>query len=128
MAALDYNELVLVAQELIADTGRAITLQKLSATAADVNKPWNGPATPTVSTSVNTVGTFVPHQGSDLGKTLVSEELLARCEQVLLVAPTQSDISEMNFVVDTSIKWKIDWVQVLKPGATIVLYVFGVSR
>ena len=47
--ATDYNEFVQLAQELIAENGRSVKLQKLDATSSDPSKPWKGPGAPTVA-------------------------------------------------------------------------------
>lgn len=127
---MDYEELLAVTLELITDTGRAITIEKLSAEAQDEEKPWRGVGTdgPTVESSVDTVGTFVPASGMDLGQIVKDKELLKRVEQVVLVPGNEEPIELYTRIVDAGDLWKVDWVQVLKPGDTVMLYAFGIKR
>lgn len=125
---IDYAELVAVAQELIEGTGREVTFQKLSATAADTNKPWRGAATPTVESAADLIATFVPATGGGMGRELVSEEMLKRVDQVCLVAPSAYDMEDFNTVVDGGVTWGVEWVYQLKPGSTVLLWVLGVKQ
>lgn len=126
----DYVKLAATATRLIKANGRLITLQKLSATPADATKPWNGPAAPTVAVQVTNVGAvFVPPGGSGLGRSVVDDELIKRCDQIALVAPVEEGLETMSRILDTDGQtWKIEWVQVLKPAAKTLLYVIGVKR
>ena len=126
--ATDYTEFSQLAQELIAENGRDVTLQKLDATATDASKPWKGAGAPTVAQSKAVPAVFVPASGSGLGRDIVKEELLDRVEQVALVAPTDVSLEGFHIILDDGVRWNIDWAQVLKPGPTVVLYVFGVKR
>lgn len=125
---MDYAEILAIAVELIDDAGRDVVMQQLSATAADANKPWKGPGTATVASSVNTKACFVPPSGTDFGREFFDSELLKRCEQVALVAGNATDLSAFTTILDNNQRWKIEWVQELKPGDTTVLYAFGVKR
>jgi len=130
MAALDYDEFTTLALELIRDTGREITIEKLLAAPQDEDKPWRGVGTDgqTVEASVDTFGTFVPPSGTDLGQIVTDKELLKRVEQVVLVPGNEEPIELYTSILDGGSRWKIDWAQVLKPGDTIVLYAFGIKR
>lgn len=125
----DHTEFVELAQELIAEEGRAITLQTLGATPADATKPWRGPAAPTVTTDEDVIGVFLPISSmDDLGFIAKDDDLLKRADQVLLVAPTMVDLRNMDRVLDKSVVWKVEWVKVLEPGDQVILYAFGVCR
>ena len=128
MAATDYTEFVTLAQEIIADNGRDVTIQLLSSTPANAATPWRGPATPTVQTQRTVKAVFVPSQGTNLGIDVVSDELLRRVEEVCLIAPTDIELQGFTRIVDGGVNYTIDWVQVLKPGPLIVLYFFGIKR
>lgn len=124
----DHKKFADLAVRLIDKNGRAITLQTLSGAAADPNKPWLGAGAPTVSAAVDTKAVFLPASGNDLGKIITSKELLASVEQVALIAPHASLLEEMTVMLDDGKVWKVEWVQVLKPGDQICLYLFGVKR
>lgn len=125
----DHSDFIALAQELIAEEGRAITVQQLGATPADNAKPWQGPATPTVTTDADVFGVFLPVSSlQDLGFKSEDDDLIKRADQVILVPPTTVDLRDMHQVLDKSVVWKIEWVQVLEPGDQVILYAFGVSR
>lgn len=124
---MDYVKLAGTAQRLIAKTGRVVTLQRLSSEPANEDKPWKGPGAPTVEQEKEVRATFVPASGG-LGRDLVDEELLKRVEQVALIAPSDVDLEVFNLVKDGESKWKIEWIQTLRPADQVLLYVFGVKR
>lgn len=124
----DYTEFVQLAQELIAENGRNVSLQKLDATATDASKPWKGPGVPTVLVERALPAVFVLASGSGLGRNIVKDELLDRVEQVALVPPTDVSVEDFHVILDDGVRWNIDWAQALRPGQMVVLYVFGVKR
>ena len=125
----EYDASIAVAIRLITKKGRAVILQKMSNASSDPAKPWRGQGLPVVESSVpNVPACFVPHQGSDMGFISVDVELLKKSEQVALIAPIAEGLEVNDRISDNGITWKVDWVQVLKPGLQTVLYVFGVSR
>jgi hypothetical protein len=129
MTAIDYDEMALIAQEMIEETGRSIKVQKLSAVPADSTKPLKGPATPTVATDIPVFGTFVEvFSFIKLGMEVVDENLLKSVDQGVLVAQASTDIEKFDVIFDNGITWKIEWCRVLKPGSTVLLHWFGVKR
>lgn len=130
MAAVDYDEFIALAQELIAEAGRPVTFQVLSATPADANKPWKGPAAPTVGSSKDAPAVFLPPSGQDLGIMTLSAEMLARTQQVCLVAATADafDFGVVNALLDGGVRWGVQWVSTLAPGPKAVFYALGVAR
>lgn len=122
---MDYAKIAETVERLIRKNGRAIDLKKITSAPADANKPWRGGTSETV---FPTIGCFVPASGDSLGKQLIRDDLLLRCDEVLLVAPTKDDLSKITTVVDFAIEWTVEWVHVLQPGATICLYAMGVKR
>jgi hypothetical protein len=125
---MDFVKLAATVVRLIDKNGRTVTFQALVATAADASKPWEGPASPAVATTVNAKGVFVPASGEELGRALVSEELLARVDEVALVAPNATDLEPFNVILDGGVRWRVEWVKTLKPADQVLLYVFGVCR
>lgn len=127
---MSHATLAATGKRLIAKNGRKIKVQRLSATAADSNKPWQGAGEPTSAQEISTVGAFIPHTGlQDLGKYLdVDEELLKRCDQVVLIPGMATDLGQFNMVLDDSVKYSIEWVRALKPGTVTTLYAMGLRR
>lgn len=127
---MDYAKIVKLVQRLITKNGRECTLRKLSSVAADPAKPWKGPGTPSVASETTLRGVFVPATGDSLGREFVSDELLKRVSEVLLVAPDDAgtDFSIFDTLIDDSLQWKIEWVYVLRPADLTLLYAYGVKR
>lgn len=126
---MEYEELVADVRVLIDDTGRSVAFQRLSPTPADNAKPWRGPAAPTVDTAVTQAATFVPASGADLGKMLVSDEMLSRVEQVCLTAPNVvMDLNTCTAVLDDGVRWAVGWVAELRPGGVSLLFALGLKR
>lgn len=124
---MDYVKLAATAQRLIAKTGRTVTLQRLSSEPGDPDKPWKGPGQPEVVQEKELKATFVP-PSAGLGRNLVDEELLKRSDQVALVAPSDINLEVFNLILDSGVKWRIEWMQTLMPAEQVLLYVFGVKR
>lgn len=126
---MDYSRAVATVRRLIAASGRVVTFERLSSTAADAAKPWRGPSAPTVAASTSAAAIFVPSTGAGLGKEFVSEDLLRQCEQVCLVGPIDEfDLSTTTALVDDTQRWGVEWVHELRPGGTALLFVLGVKR
>lgn len=104
-------------------------MEKLSAEAADPSRPWRGAGEPVVEQSVATKGVFVPpFSNESLGKNFISDELMSRADQVLLIGPNTIDLTTFNGVLDDGVRWNVEWVQVLRPADSVLLYAFGVCR
>jgi hypothetical protein len=127
VALLDYAELVATVRELILGTGRTVTFGRMSAAVADSAKPWKPGGTPD---AVDTHATFVPvGSAQDLGLMIVDDELARRTSQVCLVAPhADADLRTFHTVTDSGVVWRIEWVQVLRPGDTELLIAMGVRQ
>lgn len=127
---MDFNRAVALAQRLINKNGRTVDLLKLDATAADADKPWKGAGTPTTADTYTGKGVFLPVSSlQELGKYLVDEELLKKCDQVAMMAGgAGKDLTTFHQFVDGSVKWRIEWARELKPADITVLYAFGVCR
>lgn len=122
-----YDEMILVANELITEFGRNVSFQEFSKNITDANKPWKG-GTEIIEQVDDVPACFVPLAGSDLGKLGISEELLKRTDQIALVAPVQENLERMHAILDDGVRYKIDWIKTLRPATQTVLYVIGVTR
>ena len=131
MAGIDMTEMAAVAQEAIDDNGRNVTIIRWGQTAADANKPWEGPDDPrgTPDATDDVIGCFVPMSGSGLAKETIDEDALKRTHEVCLIGPGASfDIATANELIDGSVHKRITFVQTLKPAGTVLLYYVGVER
>lgn len=126
---MNYTKLLATVERLIANAGRVVTFEQLDDEAIDSSKPWRGPGEPTALLVDDNPAVFVPPSGFDFGKELVQDELLARCEQVCLTAPsTVLDLNNCTCVVDGGVRWAVVWAQELKPADVSLLFAIGVKR
>lgn len=135
--AVDYAKAAQLALRLIQENGRAITLVYLGQTPEDPAKPWRGntDARNNPKAQVDTYGAFVPPSGAGLGFLSQDSELVKRAEQILLIAAQSVlgyNVEEFNEVIDpedlVNTRWRIDMVEMLKPGPLRILYAVGVKR
>lgn len=125
----DHARFIELAQRLIDKHGRTVTLEVLSSTPADANKPWKGAAEPTVASSYSVKGVFVPLSSAEaLGLKITDNELLRGVNETLLVAATADDFRSCNSVSDSSVRHRIKFAEVLAPGDQTILYYFGIER
>ena len=127
----DLVKLVATAQRLIKANGRAVTFIRHDETLADTAKPWDGPTnartTPDESEAMDAV--FVPPASAvRLGLTTEQSDLIIRSEQIMIVSPGTVDLSRFQEVLDDGIYWKINMVELLKPGTTVLLGFVGIKR
>jgi hypothetical protein len=129
--AVDWTDTIAFAKEMIAEYGRVIQIEKLSAGPADPTpgKRWRGAGVPTVADSVTASGVFLPPSGDEFGAKIATEDMLAEVEQIVLVGQTPSVVTEYNSILDSdNLRYAIKWTWWLKPGNDILLYAFGVCR
>ncbi len=126
--AMDYAELATVATDLIAETGRIVTVTRFRQTPADANKPWEGPSPSGDPDATDEVtATFVGY--ADSGFKCPDEDLAKRIEEVCFIGPGASfDVTTANEVMDGTVHKKVLWADRVKPGDTVLLYVLGIGR
>lgn len=133
----DYDEMSLLCKEMIEETGRSLTLYKLSAAATDPSKPWRGSGSvgPEPVNQVAAMGVFVvpqtsiPTESRGLAFDWVDQELLRRTRHVCMVyAEGLPALEDYKLIVDGELQWQILWGQCLQPGTKRLLYVFGVAQ
>ncbi len=121
---VDYTALATVAQELIEEFGRAMSVRKVTTGApGDADKPWLPGAEGTADTA--TTGVFL-----DTEKSFITGELIPTDQSVLLIAASGLAVIPINKdrIVDGSEIWEITKVTILKPGATVLLYELMVKQ
>lgn len=124
--AHDYSKNAATVLRLIEKFGRTVTIDKLSTTAADPNAPQDGPADPHVPAASVTLKAAVI-EPSSLNQT---DDRLKRVSAAAYVAgsATVEDLRTFTRLTDGSDRYRIDWVDALKPGDTVVLYTIGLMR
>ena len=124
-----------LARRLVAARGREVSFIKLNATPADPAKPWRGAANPRAAPgdTASVPSVFVPpSSASQLGLSTVSEELLRRSTQIAICAPGSSstdNLEEFDEVVDKDgSRWKITFVETLRPADVRIVYFVGLAQ
>jgi hypothetical protein len=131
MNAYDYSRAVATAQRLIARYGRLVALQGVSAGPADANNPLAGPAAAPDPIQGVPAAFVDPASLRGLGISARMSALFADCTQIALVAPVSGlpGFGDMKFLTDSdNSEWKINVIDTLKPGETVVLYFIGVVQ
>lgn len=130
MTAFDYSRPLATAQRLIERFGRRVTLQGVSDGPSDPNNPLGSPAAAPAPVA-GIPATFVqPSSLNTLGFGARITELFADATQVAIIAPVSGiDLDEVRFLIDNDgTKWKVTYIEKLKPGETTILYFIGVAR
>jgi hypothetical protein len=116
-------------KRLVDANGRTATVQKMTNTPTDPNKPWRG-ASRVIADSVTGVFVFVD-PAFTLGKTVLNVDNVKRGNQFVLFAAAGDGgklLESFDEISDGSISWKIVRTELLNPGDTRLLYLFEVSR
>ncbi len=120
------------ARILVAENGRIVTFIAHNTTLGDATQPWEGPSdartVPSKTAKLDAVF-FNPGERDRLGKTFVSEDLVNRSEQIMMVLPTAAiNVQDYQEVLDEGVYYKITGIEVFKPGTVVALAYVGVSR
>lgn len=123
----NHQKFIDTAFRLIAKHGRDTFFEIISAVKADPTRPWRGTdAQPTILGPFKAA--YVPFRGFTFGSEYTDTQLFKECDEVCLCAGGQGDLETAHMLVDDGIRFKIEWVQRLKPGDQKILYALGVTR
>lgn len=121
-----HEEFVELAIELINENGRN-TVFKVPGNITDSDKPWQGSSAALVAIATQKA-VYVPiSDRKKLGIEFIPESLLKTCNEVLLVAAESADLTPTSMITDT-LEFRVAWCYALKPGDTVILYAFGITR
>jgi len=128
--AFDYSGLLAVADTLITDFGRPITLRRNSRTAADPAKPWAEPASADIDTqAISAVGVFLNSKrkafdavtaGVGVGLSNVEQKTTRVIVQALSTLP--EEMGRDWKVDDGSRTFEVLSSKPVKPGDTLLYY------
>lgn len=128
---IDYDEILETVHELVQGSGRLVTFQKASSTPPDGSKPWRGPVAPLSPPALSEAlyAVAVPPTSLDaLGLRTISDDLVKRCREILIVEPGTNDLSSFTHVVDEGRTYSFEFVEKLRPADTTLLFYVGVAR
>lgn len=126
--AISYTRMLALAQRLIAESGRPITLVKQSTVSADPTKPWKGPAV-TANTELAATAVFLdPVTSRDWGFTEIQDDWLDhKADKIAMVAGV-ADAGSYDTIKDGSVIWKIMKVRTLETGPVTLIHQFYINR
>lgn len=127
-----YTTMASVATRLIKDKGTTLVVNKLDVAPADPDKPWRGPAdgrapyAATVTCKAVRLGT--QHQFGDLGKLIKKDDIPAEVEELYMLEPGTTDLSDFDEIVVGAVTSTIKMVLCVKPADVVLLWVLGVCK
>lgn len=128
---VDFAGLIALAQRLISENGRSVTLIEFDTTPPDPSKPWKGPADPRANpaSQLTLDATFVsPGSAAQLGLALETSDLIKLSEQILIMSPGANvDVTVFHEVIDDGETWKIETIEVLRPATDVLVVYMGVK-
>jgi hypothetical protein len=123
--ALNYTKFQLLAERLIGENGRTVTLVRRDQNnPIDIDKPWRG-STGASDISFDLIGVIIEYDKEDIDGTLVrisDQRLLIAAKDIEDVMPANELIEDYDEVIDGSVHWKIVKVGTVKPGAVRIMY------
>ncbi len=131
--AKDYTKTAATALRLIEDKGREITFLKFDDTPDDLAKPWAknanlriGPAS--VSTTLFATSVH-PTDINVLGVRIRDNDLMKQLREILIIAPGtfQGDLKEYQELDDGDRRFRITFMEQLKPANITILWYAGVT-
>lgn len=132
---VDYVKLQALALKLVTANGKTINVKKFGTTAADPSKPWRGPAdnrnpyaaeTDVQAVELGVSKIRIESMGLAINKKDIPDNVFSYW--LIAVAPTTPDLQGYNELWDGTVSFKIELITRLKPAATTLLWVVGVSR
>ena len=133
--AKDYNKVAETALRLLKEAGRQVTFLKFDDTPDSAAKPWASNADlRTGAASVLTKLFVVSVHPTDinlLGIRIRNEDLMANLREILIIAPGkdfQEDLAKYQELDDGTHRFRISFMERLKPAGVTVLWYAGVTE
>jgi len=125
--ALNYTNFRTLADRLIGENGRALTLvRRDQANFTDPAKPWRG-STEAATVSTIVTGVFLEFEKEDIDGTLIRRG----DKQVLIAAKDVEDettgtlsvkVEDFDHILDAGVRWKILKAELIEPGSQRIMY------
>ncbi len=127
---VDYVNLKAIADRLISENGRDITVVRFDTNANDATQPWDGPTNPRLNTTEEVIKAVVvePDSTVALGELTKMVDLTSRSDKIFIAQAGVEDLTTFNEIQDGDRLWKIDNVKSLQPGNLLLLYFIEASR
>lgn len=130
--AVDYANFRAIAERLITENGRALTVvRKDQGNPVDPGKPWRA-STGAADITLVITGVFTDFEQDDFDGTVVrrgDKRVLAAASEVETVAGASFDeLEDFDYILDAGDRWDIVKVDVIQPGADRILYDIQVRK
>ena len=129
--ALDYANLKAIADTLISENGRSMSLVKKDLThPANVAKPWRANLT-TDQITITVTGVFAEFTEEDQPPSLdrkSTRTVLVSATSVEALAPADVNIEDYHTLLDGGVEFRIVKAEPLEPGDTRILYILEVEK
>lgn len=121
---VNFTSLRSVAERLIDENGRDVTITKRDRTDDDPAKPWRGPPSPGTDVSVTVKAVLFDFDEADVDGQLVrrGDKRALVAAKVVEEANATSILEEFDTLTDGSIKLKVVSVTIIEPGPLRILY------
>lgn len=132
--AIDYAKMQQLAQRLIEQSGRSVTLQRLSRKSDDPDKPWRGtadltPADEEVIVSAVFLDTISSrYLGLTIQKEGFGDEGSAQYVIVSTLSAPANDLKVFDRLIDGYQAYQISAINILKPGGTEMFVAFVANK
>lgn len=125
--ALSYTKLATTVATLMARYGRSVNLVKFDDTPDDSAKPWGENTDQrTAATVTGAYAVSVPPETiEELGLKFKDESLAKRASAIFLIEPGSVDLATYDEIRDGTTEYKIEEIDKLQPGATVLLWYVG---
>ena len=123
--ALDYENFRTLAERLIGENGRTLTLIKIDrGNPVDVSEPWRD-STDAAEVLIPITGVFIEFETEDIDGTLVrrgDKRVLVAAIDVEQANKAAEDVENFDKILDGLVSWKIQSVEIVEPGSLTIMY------
>ncbi len=123
--ALNYANFRTLAEKLIGENGRTLTLIKVDrGNPVDVTEPWRD-STDAAEVLVPITGVFIEFETQDIDGTLVrrgDKRVLVAAIDVEQANKAAEDVENFDKILDGTVSWKIQNVGIIEPGDLTIMY------
>ena len=123
--ALNYENFRLLAERLVGPNGRTLTLIKVDrGNPVSAAEPWRD-STDAAEVLIPITGVFIEFETEDIDGTLVrrgDKRVLVAAIDVEQANKAAEDVENFDKILDGTVAWKIQDVEIIEPGDLTILY------
>lgn len=123
--ALDYVAFRLLAERLILENGRDLTIIKVDrGNPVSASEPWRA-SDNTAEVQIPVTGVFVEFEMEDIDGTIVrrgDKRVLVAAIDIEQANKAAEDVENFDKLLDGTVSWKIEHAEIIEPGSLTILY------